>query len=104
MFVIPAFAGMTNQVKNDQARRMKIKLKLFATLQEYLPPGSSGSETELELPEAATVPDALGALGVPLNLAHIVFVNGRQVLRSEIGDRRLNDGDVLAAFPAVGGG
>lgn len=83
---------------------MKIRLRLFATLQEYLPPGSSASETELELPDSATVPDALTALRVPLNLAHIVFVNGRQVLRSEIGARRLQEGDILAAFPAIGGG
>ena len=83
---------------------MKIKVRLFATLQEYLPPGSGTSETTLDLPDSATVPDALGELRVPLNLAHIVFVNGRQVLRSEIGMRQLQDGDILAAFPAVGGG
>ena len=83
---------------------MKIKLRLFATLQEYLPPDASNSETTLDLPDAATVPDALGSLRVPLNLAHIIFVNGRQVLRSEIGARQLQEGDILAAFPAVGGG
>jgi len=35
---------------------MKIKLRLYATLQKYLPPESSNSETSMELPEASTIP------------------------------------------------
>ena len=83
---------------------MKIKLKLFATLQTYLPPGSSGGETLIELREAAIIPDALGVLGVPLTLAHIVFVNGRHVLRPNLPTHLLHEGDTLAVFPAIGGG
>lgn len=83
---------------------MKIKLRLFATLQEYLPPGSSNSETIIDLPEASTIPDALAVLAVPMNLPHIVFVNGRHVLRPDLTGRQLADGDILSAFPAIGGG
>ncbi len=83
---------------------MKIRLRLFATLQEYLPPGSSNGEIVLELPEDATVPVALASVGVPLNLAHILFVNGRHVLRPNLASHRLQDGDTLSAFPAIGGG
>jgi sulfur carrier protein ThiS len=83
---------------------MKIKLRLFATLGSYLPAGSSGGETLIELPEAAAIPAALGVLGVPLNLAHIIFVNGRHVLRPMLATHRLQEGDILAVFPAIGGG
>jgi sulfur carrier protein ThiS len=83
---------------------MKIRLRLFATLQQYLPPGSSDSETVIELPAAATIPDALAVLGVPMELPHIVFVNGRHVLRPDLAAFNLKDGDILAAFPAIGGG
>jgi len=83
---------------------MKIRLKLFATLQSYLPPGCSGGETQIELPEAAIIPDAFGVLGVPVNLAHIVFVNGRHVLRPDLPTHPLHEGDTLAVFPAIGGG
>lgn len=83
---------------------MKIKLKLFATLQSYLPPGCSSGETLLDLPEAAIIPDALGVLGVPVKLAHIVFVNGRHVLRPDLPTHALHEGDTLAVFPAIGGG
>jgi len=83
---------------------MKIRLRLFATLQIYLPPGTSLSETIVDLPEATTIPEALGALSVPMNLAHIVFVNGRHVLRPARSTYRLQEGDILAAFPPIGGG
>lgn len=83
---------------------MKIKLKLFATLGSYLPPGSSGGETLVDLPDAATIPEVLGVLGVPVNLAHIVFVNGRHVLRPNLPTHPLHEGDTLAVFPAIGGG
>ncbi len=83
---------------------MKIKLRLYATLQDYLPPESSNSETIIDLPVAATIPDALAVLAVPMTLPHIVFVNGRHVLRPDLAARQLHEGDVLAAFPAIGGG
>ncbi|MDO8989828.1 MAG: MoaD/ThiS family protein [Sideroxyarcus sp.] len=83
---------------------MKIKLRLYATLQKYLPPGTVNSETTLELPEAATIPDALGVLAVPMTLPHIIFINGRHVLRPEFSTRQLQDGDILGVFPAIGGG
>lgn len=83
---------------------MKIRLRLFATLQGYLPPDSSEGETLLELPDDTAIPDVLETLGVPLNLAHILFVNGRHVLRPNLASHRLQDGDILAVFPAIGGG
>ena len=46
---------------------MKIRLRLFATLQEYLPPGSSGGEALIEQPDDASIPDVLATVGVPLN-------------------------------------
>ena len=82
---------------------MKIRLRLFATLQEYLPAGS-GSETVIDMPEPTTIPAVLAAVGVPLNLAHILFVNGRHVLRPNHATHLLRDQDVLSVFPAIGGG
>ena len=83
---------------------MRIRVRLFATLQQYLPPGSNGSETSVELPDGATPVDALDALSVPAALAHIVFVNGRHVLRTDLGVRQLAAGETLSVFPAIGGG
>lgn len=83
---------------------MKIKLKLFATLRDYLPTETGGKEALLELPDGATIPDALAVFAVPLGLAHIVMINNRHVLRPDVATRRLQEGDQLAVFPAIGGG
>lgn len=83
---------------------MKIRVRLFATLQQYLPPGSQGSETCVELRDGATVVEALDALSVPCTLAHIIFVNGRHVLRPDLAVRQLAEGETLSVFPAIGGG
>jgi len=83
---------------------MKVRIRLFATLQEYLPRDSQGSETAVDLTEGATIPDALGALSVPMTLPHIVLVNGRHVLRPNLPTFQLHDGDILSVFPAIGGG
>jgi sulfur carrier protein ThiS len=83
---------------------MKITLRLYATLNVYLPPESRNNETQLDLPEAATISEALGVLAVPMSLPHIFFVNGCHVLRPDLATRQLQDGDILGVFPAIGGG
>jgi sulfur carrier protein ThiS len=82
---------------------MKITLKLYATLRDYLP-ADSGGRTTLELASDATMVGALAAVGVPTALAHIILVNGRHVLRPDIPVRQLAEGDQVAVFPAIGGG
>lgn len=83
---------------------MKITLKLYATLRDYLPADSGGSRMIVELAEGATIPEALAVPAVPVRLAHIVMVNGRHVLRPDLGTRQLKEGDEVAVFPAIGGG
>jgi sulfur carrier protein ThiS len=83
---------------------VKIILRLYATLQDYLPPGTPGNQVHLDLPEGATIPEALESLSVPLGLAHIVMVKGRRVLGPQLAQRTLNEGDELAVWPAIGGG
>jgi len=79
---------------------MKIEIKLFANLQEYLPPGSEKYACSLELEAGTTVGQVLEKLKIPDSEPIITVINGihRPV------DETLHPGDVLSVFPPVAGG
>lgn len=74
---------------------MKITVKLFATLRE-----NREKIMELEIEEGDTVYDVIHAIGILHEDVAIIMINGRGVEMSA----GLVDQDVLALFPAVGGG
>ncbi len=83
---------------------MKIRLKLFATLGEYLPPGSVRNVVELEVPAGTTPADLASQFSLPPKLTHLVLVNGAYI-QPELRDRHvLADGDVVAMWPPIAGG
>jgi molybdopterin converting factor small subunit len=73
---------------------MKVKIKLFASLRNFGP-----DEQVIELPENATVDDAVNSLNIP-KTALLRIVNGEH--RPAI--HQLKDGDELALFPPIAGG
>ncbi len=83
---------------------MKITLKLFATLGDYLPPGARQNQIELALPEGTSVADAIAPLGLPAPLVHLVLVNGVYIAPADRANRLLVDGDALAIWPPIAGG
>jgi len=78
---------------------MKITLKLFATLTAF-----QGPAAELELAAGTTVGALIGQRGLPRRLCTMVLVNGAFVPTAELDSRILEEGDVLAIWPPVGGG
>lgn len=74
---------------------MKVTVKLFATLRNY-----NENKQILEVNEGATPIDIIKDLKVPESEVAIIMINGRG---SKL-DSVLKDSDVLALFPAVGGG
>ena len=80
---------------------MQVEVKLFANLRKLLPPGSSGSKTQLSLEEGATVATLIHHLKIPVELAQMVLVNGEQTREF---DRPLAEGDTVSIFPPVAGG
>ena len=74
---------------------MKVKIKLFATLRNYGP-----EEQEAELPEGATLEDAIKLLNLPEKIPLLRIVNGehRDLTHS------LKEGDEIALFPPIAGG
>jgi sulfur-carrier protein len=79
---------------------MKVDVRLFATLQPYLPAGTEGDCISLHLPAGATVRDVMEALKIPGGLACLTVVNGRDVEPDQV----LAPGDELAMFPPLAGG
>lgn len=83
---------------------MRITLKLFAVLGQYLPAGRVGNQVEMVVDEKAT-PAALMALcHMPSGSAHLVLINGTFLPPSQWATRCLEEGDALAIWPPVAGG
>ena len=85
---------------------MKITFKLFASLTDYLPPQRErGSNfVDIDVPEGASIAEAVAPFQLPQKMMHLVLVNGIYVPPAERGTRRLSEGDVLAIWPPVAGG
>ncbi len=74
---------------------MKVKIKLFATLRKFGP-----EEQEVELPENATIEDAVKLLDLPQKFPLLKIVNGEH----RPPKHPLKDGDEVALFPPIAGG
>lgn len=79
---------------------MKVDVRLFATLQPYLPAGADGDGISLELPAGATVRDVVESLKIPAEVSCLTVVNGRDAEPDQV----LAPGDEVAVFPPLAGG
>lgn len=84
---------------------MKITLKLFATLSDYLPAESRYSNVvELDIAPDARISQVLEPYGLPPKLVHLVLINGVYIAPEKRPTQALAEGDVLAIWPPIAGG
>jgi len=84
---------------------VRVTVKLYATLGDYLPPGSKGNKVEVEVDdEAAAVDAVLRPFSLPPKLTHLVLVNGVFIPPEARASTCLAEGDVLAVWPPIAGG
>lgn len=83
---------------------MKITLKLYATLGEYLPADVQGNEIEVEVGKNATPHDVIEQFHVPRSMVHLVLLNGVYIAPDERAKSVMRTGDALAIWPPVAGG
>ncbi len=83
---------------------MKVTVKLYATLGDYLPPGSKGNKVEVEALESAAVDAVLRPFSLPPKLTHLVLVNGVFIPPEARASTCLAEGDTLAVWPPIAGG
>jgi len=84
---------------------MKITLKLFASLTDYLPPASKYTNiVELDIAAETTISQLVELYRLPEKQVHLVLVNGTYVAPDQRASRTLTEGDVLAIWPPIAGG
>ena len=84
---------------------MKITLKLFATLTDYLPAASRYTNiVELDVAQGATILQIIEPYRLPPKLVHLVLVNGKYIAPEDRPTHALIEGDVLAIWPPIAGG
>lgn len=82
-----------------------VTFKLFATLQDYLPPEAKKTNAlVLEVDEATTVEQIVKRFGLPEKLVHLVLIDGHFVPPEDRAGRVLRAGETLAIWPPIGGG
>lgn len=84
---------------------MKVTLKLYAMLSDYLPDAARKSNAlQLDLAAGATVAKVIENQNLPLKQCHLVLVDGVFVPPAERAKRALVDGETLAIWPPIAGG
>ena len=74
---------------------MKLEIKLFASLQKFMP-----NAENVDLDDNCTVLDLLKKIGINPSEVAIILVNGQHV---EL-DQTLSEGETAAFFPPIAGG
>jgi len=83
---------------------MRVTVKLYAMLSDYLPPGSERNVGHVEAPDDVTVLQLIEQLKLPAELTHLVLLNGVYVEPDKRVDTRIAKEDELAVFPPIAGG
>lgn len=83
---------------------MKITLKMFVSLAQYLPSSAVRNIADIEIVADASVHQVIDYHQVPRASAHLILINGVYVLPEDRDRPIFKPGDVLALWPPVAGG
>lgn len=67
---------------------MKVRVKLYASLAEYLPAGAVKNEADVEVSDDISPTQIIHRLGVSEKMCHMVLINGVYIAPDERGDRK----------------
>jgi len=79
---------------------IEVKVKLYATLRQYVPNMGIGEAVSFRIEENSTIRDLMDEIGIPKNEFKQAFVD----CLSRDADYVLKDRDTVAIFPPVAGG
>jgi molybdopterin converting factor small subunit len=79
---------------------VRVEVRLFATLERFLPPDSRDGIAVLDVPDGSTAADVARRLGIPAGFDRVLLINGREAEP----EQALGPGDVVDLFPPLAGG
>ena len=79
---------------------MRVYLKVFANLRDYLPAYKPGTPLEVEIEQGSTLDDLVEKFNLPRAEVKVTFVNARAQPLSYA----LQPDDEIGIFPPIGGG
>lgn len=83
---------------------MKVRLKMFGDLRQYLPAGSRFNHVDLDLAEGAVVLDMMQRVTLPESKTWLLMLNGDLVHEPDYAQTMLKAGDEVVLFPPIKGG
>lgn len=83
---------------------MKIELKLFASLSQYLPDGAQRNQITLDVADGTTPTRLIEDMKLPREACFLVLINGVYLTSEERDARAITEGDALAIWPPIAGG
>ena len=84
---------------------MKIEIKLFVSLRKYLPAEYSKQDSfVLEIDDDETTSQLIERFNIPVELAHLIMINGVYVTPEDRVKPIFREDDVFAVWPPVAGG
>ena len=84
---------------------VQVTLKLFATLQDYLPLAAKKTNAlALDLDAGTTVQRVIEKFCLPQKLCHLVLIDGTFIPPATRTSRALKEGETLAIWPPIAGG
>lgn len=83
---------------------MQVILKLYATLSDYLPPGTRDNRVTVDVAADESLAQLIARYQLPERLVHLVLVNGVYVAPEDRGQRYLQPDDQVAIWPPIAGG
>ena len=79
---------------------MKVLIKLFSVLREYVPDYNPQKGVKTELPTGSTVADLLSHLGIPMSRIPVVACNGRILQPADT----IHEDSTIHIFQPIAGG
>lgn len=83
---------------------MRVAVKLYATLADFLPAGTKANRVEVDVTAEATLASVLAPFNLPPRLTHLVLLNGVFIAPADRPTTLLKEGDTVAVWPPIAGG